>query len=115
MDVRPGGRERLEGRHASGMVTAFDAIYFDVIPDERLIYSYEMRLDGRKISVSLATLDLRARSEGRAADADASRAPFSTATTTPAAASRARPGCSMQVEKSLSDSLRISGVGALRP
>jgi uncharacterized protein YndB with AHSA1/START domain len=56
MDVRPGGRERLEGRHASGMVTAFDAVYFEVLPGERLIYSYEMRLDGRKISVSLATL-----------------------------------------------------------
>jgi uncharacterized protein YndB with AHSA1/START domain len=56
MDVRVGGRERLEGRHASGLVTAFDAIYFDVIPGERLVYTYEMRLDGRKISVSLATL-----------------------------------------------------------
>ncbi len=59
MDIRVGGRERVVGRHASGMVSAFDAIYFDVIPDERLIYSYEMRLDGRKISVSLAALALR--------------------------------------------------------
>ena len=41
-----------------GVVSAFDAVYFDVIPDERLIYAYEMRLDGRKISVSLATLTI---------------------------------------------------------
>lgn len=55
-DVKVGGRERVEGRHGNGMVTAFEATYFDVIPNERLIYSYEMRIDGRKISVSLATL-----------------------------------------------------------
>ena len=50
MDVRPGGRERLQGRWASGTVTTFDAVYFDVVPNQRLVYGYEMRLDDRKIS-----------------------------------------------------------------
>jgi uncharacterized protein YndB with AHSA1/START domain len=59
MDVRPGGRERLTGRWSSGLVSAFDAVYFDVIPDERLVYAYEMHKNGQKISVSLATLELR--------------------------------------------------------
>jgi len=59
MDVRPGGRERVSGRWAGGTVSTFDATYFDVIPDERLVYAYEMRLDGRKISVSLATVALK--------------------------------------------------------
>jgi uncharacterized protein YndB with AHSA1/START domain len=58
MDVRPGGRERLKGRWASGMVTTFDALYFDVVANQRLVYTYEMRLDDRKISVSLATIAL---------------------------------------------------------
>jgi uncharacterized protein YndB with AHSA1/START domain len=58
MDVRLGGRERAKGRWPSGMVTTFDATYFDVIPDQRLVYCYEMRLDDRKISVSLATIEL---------------------------------------------------------
>jgi len=58
MDVRPGGRERLKGRWASGMVSTFDAVYFDVMPDERLVYAYEMSLDDRKVSVSLATIEL---------------------------------------------------------
>jgi uncharacterized protein YndB with AHSA1/START domain len=58
MDVRPGGRERLKGRWASGLVTTFDAVYFDVVPNQRLVYTYEMRLDDRKISVSLATIEL---------------------------------------------------------
>ena len=59
MDVRPGGRERAKGRWQGGIVSTFDAIYYDVIPNERLVYSYEMHLDDRKISVSLATLQLK--------------------------------------------------------
>jgi uncharacterized protein YndB with AHSA1/START domain len=59
MDVRPGGRERLSGRWASGLVSTFDAVYCDVVPDQRLVYVYEMYLDDRKISVSLATVELK--------------------------------------------------------
>ena len=65
MDVRPGGRERVKGRWPSGMVTTFDAVYFDVVADERLVYAYEMCLDDRKISVSLATLQIEAEAEAR--------------------------------------------------
>jgi uncharacterized protein YndB with AHSA1/START domain len=64
MDVRPGGRERLKGRWASGMVSTFDAVYFDVVPDQRLVYAYEMHLDDRKISVSLATMELQPEGAG---------------------------------------------------
>jgi len=60
MDVRVGGRERLRGRWDSGVVTTFDAFYHDVIPNERLVYSYGMYYDERKLSVSLATLELKA-------------------------------------------------------
>jgi uncharacterized protein YndB with AHSA1/START domain len=59
MDVRPGGREHVQGRWASGVVSTFDAVYQDVVPDERIVYAYEMHLDERKISVSLATLELK--------------------------------------------------------
>lgn len=60
MDVRPGGRERLKGRWAGGVTSTFDATYHDVIANERLVYSYEMHLDDKKISVSLATMQLKA-------------------------------------------------------
>lgn len=59
MDVRPGGREHVKGRWDSGMVSTFDAIYHDVVQDERVVYAYEMHLDERKISVSLATIELK--------------------------------------------------------
>lgn len=58
MDVSSGGRERLKGRWEGGVVSTFDATYYDVIPNERLVYAYEMHLDDKKISVSLATLQL---------------------------------------------------------
>lgn len=59
MDFRVGGRERLTGKWRTGMVSQFDATYDDIVPGERIIYTYEMRLDGRKISVSLATFEFK--------------------------------------------------------
>jgi uncharacterized protein YndB with AHSA1/START domain len=59
MDVRVGGRERVSGRWESGMVSTFDATYHDVVPNARLIYSYQLFLDDKKISVSLATMQLK--------------------------------------------------------
>jgi uncharacterized protein YndB with AHSA1/START domain len=59
MDFQVGGRERLKGRWKSGMVTEFDATYHDIIPGERIVYAYDMRLDGRKISVSLASFEFK--------------------------------------------------------
>jgi fermentation-respiration switch protein FrsA (DUF1100 family) len=59
MDFRVGGRERLKGKWKTGMVTQFDATYFDILPGERIVYAYEMQLDVRKISVSLATFEFK--------------------------------------------------------
>ena len=59
MDVRVGGTERLKGRWKGGTVTTFDAYYHDVLPNARLVYSYAMHVDERKISVSLASIELQ--------------------------------------------------------
>ena len=59
MDVRVGGTERVRGRWEGGVVSTFDAMYHDVIANERLVYSYVMHLDDKKISVSLATIQLK--------------------------------------------------------
>ncbi|MBV8657369.1 MAG: SRPBCC domain-containing protein [Burkholderiales bacterium] len=64
MDIRPQGRERVRGQWANGVVSTFDAIYYDLIPGERIVYGYEMHLDTRKISVSLTTFELRAVDKG---------------------------------------------------
>jgi uncharacterized protein YndB with AHSA1/START domain len=41
------------------LTRTFDATYYDVIDHERLVYCYEMHLDERKISVSVATVQLK--------------------------------------------------------
>jgi uncharacterized protein YndB with AHSA1/START domain len=64
MDFRIGGREKAVGRWKSGTVSAFDALYWDIIPEQRIVYTYEMHIDGTKISVSLATVELKPEGEG---------------------------------------------------
>jgi uncharacterized protein YndB with AHSA1/START domain len=56
-DFRVGGKEELEGKWKTGMVSRFDAVYFDIVPDSRIVYAYEMTIDGKKISTSLATVE----------------------------------------------------------
>jgi len=63
-DFREGGREHVSGRWPSGMVSAFDAHYHDIVPERRIVYSYAMRLDGRRISASLATIEFLAEGTG---------------------------------------------------
>lgn len=58
-DFRVGGSETLSGKWKTGRITRFDAHYHDIVPDERIIYSYTMHVDDRKISVSLATLEFK--------------------------------------------------------
>ena len=57
LEFRVGGRECLTGVWPSGRVSAFDGRYQDIVPDQRIIYSYDMHLDGKRISVSLATVE----------------------------------------------------------
>ena len=64
MDVRVGGRERLVGQFSEGSESRFDAVYIDVVPDRRLVYSYEMHWQGKKISVSLASIEFVAAGRG---------------------------------------------------
>jgi uncharacterized protein YndB with AHSA1/START domain len=59
IDFRVGGKERLSGRKGSGIVSTFDAVYHDIVPDQRIIYSYTMQLDDTRISASLATVEFK--------------------------------------------------------
>jgi uncharacterized protein YndB with AHSA1/START domain len=65
MDFRVGGRERVKGVHQGGITSLFDCLYLDVVPGERIVYTYEMTVNGRKISTSLATFELVAEGTGK--------------------------------------------------
>jgi uncharacterized protein YndB with AHSA1/START domain len=56
-DFRVGGRERLVSKHADTAYT-FDATYYDIVPDQRIVTAYEMYANDDRISVSIATVEI---------------------------------------------------------
>jgi len=60
MDFRVGGHEHNQGTFHDGTEHRFEATYYDIVPNQRIVYAYEMYLDGKRISVSLATLEFQA-------------------------------------------------------
>jgi len=63
-DFRVGGREQAVGAWKDGTVSAFDAVYHDIVPERRIVFAYSMRLDDRLISVSLTTIEFWPDGEG---------------------------------------------------
>jgi uncharacterized protein YndB with AHSA1/START domain len=63
LDFRVGGEERVSGSFHDA-VFSYHAIYQDIVPDERIIYTYDMHMDDRRISVSLATVEFRSSGDG---------------------------------------------------
>jgi uncharacterized protein YndB with AHSA1/START domain len=63
LDFRVGGREFNRGE-VEGNAYTYEARYQDIVPDERIVYAYDMHIDGRRISVSLGTVELRPEGEG---------------------------------------------------
>ena len=57
-DFRVGGREFSSGKVPSGQTYSYDARYQDIVPNQRIVYTYDMHLDDARISVSLATIEL---------------------------------------------------------
>ena len=43
---------------------SFEARYFDIVPNERIVFAYDLLLDGRLISVSLTTVEVRPDGDG---------------------------------------------------
>ena len=64
MDFRVGGREHLSGGPAGEPPHVFDAVYLDIVPEARIVYAYDMHIGDRRISVSLATVELKPAGRG---------------------------------------------------
>jgi uncharacterized protein YndB with AHSA1/START domain len=57
LDFRVGGRERSQGTAPDGRAYSYEALYQDIVPGRRIVYTYEMVLEETRISVSLATVE----------------------------------------------------------
>src|ERR1700712_3256804 len=63
LDFRVGGVESMAGE-GGGTSYRYDAVYQDIVGDQRIVYTYDMHLNGRRISVSVATIELTAAGGG---------------------------------------------------
>jgi uncharacterized protein YndB with AHSA1/START domain len=64
LDFRVGGRERRRGTLPDGRAYTFQALYQDIVRARRIVYTYDMLLDGTRISVSVATAEFRPERDG---------------------------------------------------
>lgn len=64
LDFQNGGSERLIGEFPNGRMSDYAARYHDIVAGERIVYTYEMQVDGARISVSLATVEFFATEKG---------------------------------------------------
>jgi uncharacterized protein YndB with AHSA1/START domain len=58
-EFRVGGREFNRGGPPGGPIYTFDARYEDIVPDKRIVYSYVMDMDERRISASVVTVEFQ--------------------------------------------------------
>jgi uncharacterized protein YndB with AHSA1/START domain len=63
-EFREGGHETMVTVIGDGNRFGYYANYIDIVPDERIVYTYEMTMNGQRISVSVATVEVRPGSDG---------------------------------------------------
>ena len=64
LDFRVGGSELSVGRDPGGTLHEFHSRYHDIVDGERIVFAYDLLLDGRLISVSLTTVETRPEADG---------------------------------------------------
>ncbi|MBL8532116.1 MAG: SRPBCC family protein [Hyphomonadaceae bacterium] len=64
LDFRVGGRESESGGPHDGPEHTMNALYWDIVQNERIVMSYEMLLGPTRISVSLGTTEFKPAPEG---------------------------------------------------
>lgn len=63
-DFRVGGEERVSGGQPGGKEFHYAARYQDIVPDERIVTTYEMHMEDTRISVSVATVEFEPAGRG---------------------------------------------------
>jgi uncharacterized protein YndB with AHSA1/START domain len=63
-DFRVGGHERFGFLAPDGTPCRFDATYYDIIENQRIVYCYEQYMRSALASVSLATIEFAPEGEG---------------------------------------------------
>jgi uncharacterized protein YndB with AHSA1/START domain len=64
LDFREGGSETDTGGPEGGFVSSMKSVYPDIVENQRIVYSYEMYLNGERMSVSLSTIEMESDGDG---------------------------------------------------
>jgi uncharacterized protein YndB with AHSA1/START domain len=64
LDFRVGGQESNGGGPEGGPFYRYAATYRDIVPDARIVYTTDMYVDDRIMSVSVATVEFAAEGDG---------------------------------------------------
>jgi uncharacterized protein YndB with AHSA1/START domain len=64
LDFKVGGKEHLSGGPVGQPQHRYDAIFMDIVLNERIITTYEMHIGDERISVSVATVELKPAGKG---------------------------------------------------
>ena len=56
LDFRVGGHELNRGGPPDGPVYTYDSEFRDIVPEQRIVYTYEMSADEARISVTVVTV-----------------------------------------------------------
>ena len=64
LDFRPGGSEMLRVVNTDGSVQLVQKHYFDIVPEARIIFGYDILLDQKRLSVSLVTVQFEPSRDG---------------------------------------------------
>jgi uncharacterized protein YndB with AHSA1/START domain len=56
LDFRVGGREVNRGGPPGGPIYVYESRFYDIVPEQRIVYTYEMFADDDRLSVSMATI-----------------------------------------------------------
>ena len=60
LDFRAGGVEFAHGRFATGVETRYSALFHEIVPNARLAYTFDVRVDGVLSAVALAGVEFAA-------------------------------------------------------
>ena len=64
LDFRVGGREMSRGGGLEGAEHLFEGTYLDIVPDRRFVFAFVMHVGGRKLSASIASVEILADGPG---------------------------------------------------
>jgi uncharacterized protein YndB with AHSA1/START domain len=64
LDFRPFGHETHQVVYPDGRVQQIEKVFFDIVAAQRIVFAYDIRLDARRLSVSLVTVEFFASRRG---------------------------------------------------